>query len=177
YRSTLDLSDEALGAAEKGYSKLMEGNQTLQDMEYIGKENITDEDKEVNTLMDQSYLDMDDDFNTPKALSRLFPLINKINSFKSEHISINSISKDTFLRLKKVFNDFLFEIFGLLDETQSTGGDGEVLDGLMELIIDIRKESRVKKDWGTSDQIRDKLNELKIKIKDGKEGSSWALEK
>jgi cysteinyl-tRNA synthetase len=177
YRSTLDLSDEALGAAEKGYSKLMEGNQTLQDMEYIGKENITDEDKEVNTLMDQSYLDMDDDFNTPKALSRLFPLINKINSFKSEHISINSISKDTLSRLKKVFNDFLFDIFGLLDETQSTGGDGEVLDGLMELIIDIRKESRVKKDWGTSDQIRDKLNELKIKIKDGKEGSSWALEK
>ncbi len=178
YRSTLDLSDDALAAAEKGYYKLMEGNKTLQELVYNGAEALTVEDKEVNDLMDQALVDMDDDFNTPKALSRLFPLVNKINSFKSGHIALNTISASTLERLQKVFKEFLFDIFGLMDETAAAADkDGAVLDGLMNLIMDIRKDARAKKDWGTSDQIRDQLNALKIRLKDSKEGTTWSLEK
>ncbi len=178
YRSTLDLSDNALLAAEKGYYRLMEANTILEELQHEGISNPNNEDEEINALMDQTIEDMDDDFNTPKALSRLFGLVNKINSFKSGHLDLSSISEETLKRLKKVFHDFIFDIFGLLDETRAaSNGNGEALDGLMELIINIRKEARNNKDWGTSDQIRDKLKELKIQVKDGKEGSSWVFEK
>ncbi len=178
YRSTLDLSDEALLAAEKGYTRLMEALHVLQDLKHETTPKITDEDQEINSTLDQAFEDMDNDFNTPMALSRLFTLVNKINSFKGGHMDLSSISKETLARMKTTFETFIFDIFGLLDETQSSGnGDGAALDGLMELIIDIRKEARVKKDWGTSDQIRDKLKELKIQVKDGKEGSTWVIEK
>ncbi len=178
YRSTLDLSNDALLAAEKGYYRLMEAYNTLISLDHDGSGGTNDDEQQINTMLDKAFEDMDNDFNTPMALSRLFTLVNKINSFKSGHIAIGSIAKGTLERMKKVFHDFIFVIFGLLDETQaSNNGNGEVLDGLMDLILELRKESRVKKDWSTSDQIRDKLKELKIQVKDGKEGTTWVVEK
>ncbi len=178
YRSTLDLSDNALLAAEKGYMRLMEAYHTLQSLAHEKKTNPNDEDQQINEALNNAILDMDDDFNTPKALSRLFTLVNKINSFKSGHLDIHSISEETLERMKKLFHDFIFVIFGLLDETQtSSSGSGDTLNGLMDLILDIRKESRVKKDWTTSDLIRDKLKELSIQVKDGKEGTTWMVDK
>ncbi len=177
YKSTLDLSDDALLAAEKGYHRLMEAHQSLQGLSYSGQGNASKEDEEINTLLNQAFADMDDDFNTAKALSRLFTLVNKINSFKSGHISLDTITETTFNRLKKEFSDFIFNILGLLDETQGGGsGNGEVVNGLMDLVINIRQHARSSKDWTTSDQIRDKLNELSITIKDGSEGSTWKID-
>ena len=175
YRSTLDLTDDALLAAEKGYRRLMEGVKVLTDLESTHKDGVAAQDKEINTLIDQAYADMADDFNTPKALSRLFELIPKINGWKDGHISLTEISKETLERLKKTFHIFLYEIFGLLDEDTSADGNG-VVDGLMNLIIQLRQEAREKKDWGTSDVIRDSLKELQIQLKDGKEGTSWVKE-
>ena len=175
YRSTLDLTDDALLAAEKGYRRLMEGVKVLTDLESTHKDGVAAQDKEINTLIDQTYADMADDFNTPKALSRLFELIPKINGWKDGHISLTEISKETLERLKKTFHIFLYEIFGLLDEDTSADGNG-VVDGLMNLIIQLRQEAREKKDWGTSDVIRDSLKELQIQLKDGKEGTSWVKE-
>lgn len=173
YRSTLDLTDAALQAAEKGYRRLMEGNKILQGMAHPGNGNAGDLDKDINATIDQAFLDMSDDFNTPKALASLFDLVTKVNSLKGGQLSFNDLTAETLERMKKTFSDFIFDIFGLKDEDFDSSGDG-VVDGLMNLILDMRQSARTNKDWGTSDKIRDALKELNIMVKDGKEGASWS---
>lgn len=173
YRSTLDLTDAGLLAAEKGYRRLMDAYKALQQLQAPADAEVAQLDQEVNALIDQAFDDMNDDFNTPKALSRLFELVATINGIKDGHLPANRISAPTLERLKKTFSDFIFDIFGLLDEHDG-GQDGQTVDGLMQLIINIRKEARERKDWGTSDQIRDTLKELQIQLKDSKEGTTWA---
>ncbi len=172
YRSTLDLTDAALQAAEKGYRRLMEANKVLQAMQHPGNEASNDLDKEINTLIQEAHDKMNDDFNAPNALAKLFELVNKINGLHDKHLSFNDITTSTLDALKKCFHDFIFDIFGLLEENAGSNGNG-TLDGLMQLIIDIRKDARDNKNWATSDKIRDTLKELDIQLKDGKEGTSW----
>ena len=174
YRSTLDLSDEALLAAEKGYKRLMEGNKTLQGLDYAGNETEGELDKELNGLIDLVFQEMNDDFNTPKALARLFELVPKVNGLKDGHLSFNDITSYTWDRLKSTFQVFIYDIFGLSDEEH--GNENGAMDGLMNLIIDLRQGARSNKDWGTSDKIRDTLAALKIQLKDGKEGTTWVKE-
>ncbi len=173
YRSTLDLTDEALQAAEKGYRRLMEGNKVLQELAHPGNSHPGDLDKDINALIDLAFEDMSDDFNTPKALANLFELVTKINSMKGGQLSMTDIAPQTLIRLKKTFDDFIFQIFGLLAEDFDSSGNG-VVDGLMKLILDMRQTARTNKDWGTSDKIRDALKELDIVVKDGKEGAAWS---
>lgn len=173
YSSTLDLTDDALKAAEKGYRRLMEGVKTLQGLQHPGNGQPSAHDQEVNQLIDQAHEHMSDDFNTPMAMARLFELISKVNSFKGGQIALTEISSETFERLQKAFDDLVFTIFGLLDEASTSDNFG-TLDGLMQLIIDIRQSSRANKDWATSDKIRDTLKELSIQLKDGKDGTSWS---
>jgi cysteinyl-tRNA synthetase len=176
YRSTLDITDAGLEAAEKGYKRFMEAHKVLNTLEILrGVGTVTDLDKEINDLMDAAHEDMNDDFNTPKALSRLFELVSKINGFKGNQLNINDISADTLSRLKKTFNDFIFSIFGLTDETTNDNGH-ETLDGVMQLVISLRTNARTTKDWATSDQIRDALKAAGIQLKDGKEGTAWVKE-
>ena len=173
YSSTNDLTDGALQAAEKGYQRLMQAYKTLEKLSTTGAGNSLDE--EINDIVSSAYADMDDDFNTPRALSRMFELVPKINSFKEGHLDVNQLSQTALDNLKKAFHDFLFEIFGLLDEQSSGGGNSAALDGLMELIIDLRQGARESKDWGTADKIRDKLKELNIQVKDGKDETGWTI--
>ena len=175
YRSTLDLTDDALQAAEKAYRRLLEANKVLQGLEAVKAAQAGELDKEVNGLIDQAFAEMRDDFNTPKTLARLFELVPKINGLKAGHLPMKEISAETLEKLKKAFNDFIYVIFGLKDETDSADGDNGVLDGLMQLIIEMRQEARANKDWGTSDKIRDVLKELNIQLKDSKEGTSWTV--
>ncbi len=170
YRSTNDLSDEALLAAEKGYNRLMDANKILQKMENTSG-TTSDLDKEINNLMDMAFAEMDDDFNTPKALARLYELVSKINGIKDGHLSMNDITANTLERLKKTFTSFINDIFGFTEVAESNGNS---MDGVMELLIDIRQEARKNKDWGTSDKIRDGLNKVNIVLKDGKDGTSWS---
>ncbi|MEO1515684.1 MAG: cysteine--tRNA ligase [Bacteroidota bacterium] len=174
YRSTLDLTDEALLAAEKGFKRLMEGNRTLQQLAHPGKGQAGELDKELNELIDAAHADMNDDFNTPKALARLFEMIPRINGLKGGQLSFDGLSPDTLNRLKQTFHDFLFVIFGLKDEMHESDNGNGAFDGLMQLIIDIRQEARAKKDWSTSDKIRDVLKELDIQLKDGSDGTQWS---
>lgn len=170
YRSTLDLTDDALLAAEKGYRRLMEANKILQELSAKG---VTSElDSEINKVIDTAFEDMNDDFNTPKAMASLFDLATKIYSFKAGHISLNEVTEATLERLKKTYSDFIFNILGLLDETNS-GGDSNTVSGLMDLILSMRANARTNKDWDTSDQIRDALTNIGIQVKDGKDGVSW----
>jgi cysteinyl-tRNA synthetase len=176
YRSTLDITDDALQAAEKGYRRLMETNKVLQSLILRGGK-TTELDKELNDTMDAAFEDMSDDFNAPKALGKLFELSSRINAFKGGQLDINDITENTLTRLKTVFNQFIFEIFGLLDESVSATGNGQAtLDGVMQLVIDLRAQARTNKDWGTSDKIRDGLKAAGIQLKDSKEGTSWVKE-
>jgi cysteinyl-tRNA synthetase len=163
YRSTLDITDEAMQAAEKGYKRLMEANKILQGLVSGSKADsvASDLDKEVNDLIQGAYDDMSDDFNAPKAMARLFELASKINGLKGEQLSLNDIAATT-----------LDNLFGLKDESMNDNGH-DTLDGLMRLIIDIRQNARVTKDWTTSDKIRDTLKEVGIALKDSKDGTSW----
>lgn len=171
YRSPLDLTDEALQAAEKGYKRLMEAYKALTAMQAPANA-AGSLDAEVNGLADAAFEDMNDDFNTPKALSRIFEIVTRINSIKDGHLPADSLSAAVLDRLKETFKALIFDIFGLLDEDES-GQDGRVMDGLMQLIIEMRNEARTRKDWATSDKIRDVLKELSIQLKDNKEGTSW----
>ncbi len=175
YRSTLDLTDEALLAAEKGFKRLMEANKSLQDLNHPGGGNTGQLDKEILQLIDQSFDEMNDDFNTPKALARLFELANRINGLKDGHLSFNDLTNDTLEKLQHTFKVFLYDILGLKDEMAESEENG-AMDGLMQLIIDIRQDARVNKDWATSDKIRDTLAELKIQLKDGKDGTNWSID-
>ena len=119
--------------------------------------------------MNACYEAMNDDFNSPIVIANLFEAVRMVNSVKDGHAKINAQELDL---LKQLFQSFVFDILGLLDT--EAGGDDGLVDGLMETIIDIRKEARAKKDWTTSDIIRDKLAALDIVLKDGKEGTTWS---
>ena len=175
YRSTLDLTDEALAAAEKGYRRLMEANKVLQELSHPGKGKAGDLDKEINELITSVYREMNDDFNSPKALARLFEIVPKINGLKAGHLSFDQLTEATLVSLKATFNNFIFNIFGLKDDTSESGEDGTI-DGLMQLVIKMRQNARQNKDWASADTIRDALKELKIQLKDGKDGTAWSKE-
>lgn len=176
YGSPLDLTDEALLAAEKGYRRLMEANKVLQAMEASPNASAGALDEELQQMIERVHEEMNDDFNTPKALARLFELVTKINGINDSHLPVDEVSVATLKRLKETFNDFIYDVFGLLDETAGANGEGKVLDGLMDVIIDLRKAARENKDWGTSDKIRDALKALHIQLKDSKEGTTWTVE-
>jgi len=173
YSSTIDFSNEALQAAEKGFERLMNAKKVLNEFNYSAGDVNAYEDQSIIDTLNAVKSNMNDDFNTAQALAQMFELCSKINSFKDGHIDLGSITQETFETLKATFNTIITEVFGLMDEVE---GSNDAMDGVMQLLVEIRNESREKKDWATSDKIRDQLNALNIKVKDEKDGStSWSL--
>jgi cysteinyl-tRNA synthetase len=171
YRSTLDFSNEALQAAEKGLRKLLSGIETLQKI-LPSDPSDTLSSFNIQQLMDNCYQAMNDDFNSPMVIANLFEGVRIINSVwdKKEVINLPDLEL-----LKNMFGIFIFEILGLKEESSEDQND--IVKGLMDLILAIRKEVREKKDFSTSDQIRDALQNLKITVKDTKEGPEWEIAK
>jgi cysteinyl-tRNA synthetase len=175
YRSTLDITDDGLQAAEKGYKRLMETRKILHTL--VGKSLIaSDLDKEIQDLMSAAYDDMSDDFNAPRALGRLFELSSKINALKGGQLDLAQITEGSLSELKTMFDDFIIHIFGLLDESATGNNGASALEGVMNLVLDLRTQARTNKDWGTSDKIRDGLKAAGIQVKDAKEGTTWTKE-
>ncbi|MCL4150147.1 UNVERIFIED_CONTAM: hypothetical protein GTU68_029852 [Idotea baltica] len=170
YGSPLDMTDSGMLAAEKGLKKLMAANTVLQSL--ITTATTGSQDAELHKQMDAVIAEMCDDFNTPKALARMFEIVPKINSWHEGLTSLDEVSKDTLNKLMKLFNDMIFEVFGLKDEDQ--GSNHNELDQVMQLVIDIRAQSRADKNWAISDQIRDHLAAANIQLKDGKDGTTWS---
>lgn len=166
YRSTVDFSNEALQAAEKGYKRLMEAAGLIDKL--TATENA--ESLGIQQVIDACYDAMNDDFNSPIVIANLFEAVRIINSVKDGHSKINVAELGL---LHKLFDTFVFEILGLVNSENGSDDNG-LVDGLMNTIIDIRKEARAKKDWATSDLIRDKLAALDIVLKDGKDGTAWS---
>lgn len=175
YRSTLDLTDEALSAAEKGYKRLMEALDSLDKLQGTNQGEPSGLDQEIMSLIQMVNNEMSDDFNTPRALARLFELVSIVNSLKDGHLPLAEISATSLSSLRETFQAFVYDIFGLQDEISGENGESEaMLNGLMNLLIGMRQDARERKDWATSDKIRDTLTELKLQLKDGKEGTTWS---
>jgi cysteinyl-tRNA synthetase len=167
YRSTLDFSNEALQASEKGYARLMASIKTLDNL----KTSATST-SDINALEQKCYEAMNDDFNAPVLVANLFEgsrIINSVNDGKE------TITSDDLSKLKKLMNEFAFDVLGLKSE-QSNSSKDKALEGVMEIILEFRKEAKAKKDFATSDKLRDDLAKNKIIIKDTKDGVSWSVD-
>ena len=176
YRSTLDFGNEALQASEKGLKRLCEAYENLGKLEAVSPELGVDTelDEKVKRLIGEFDEFMNDDFSTAKVLANMFELVPVINSMKDKIIPIASLSKNTFELLQKQFKVYIENILGLKSINETDDGK---LQGVMQLLIDIRKEAKSKKDFATSDRIRNQLQQLGILLKDEKDGSiSWSIE-
>jgi len=166
YRSTLDFSNEALQAAEKGYKKLMESLSALEKIPPSPSSSVN-----IGELEQRCYAAMNDDFNSPVLIAHLFDAVRIINSAVDKK---ETLTPEDLAGLKRIMHTFIFDILGLVDETKHMAGS-DVIKGLMRLIIEIRQSARERKDWATSDRIRDALKEAGIEIKDTKEGVEWRM--
>jgi len=176
YRSTLDFSNEALQAAEKGLKRLMEAYEWLKQFSISEQQSAAQDkalNKKVRTLLDELDDFINDDFNTAKVLANIFELIPVLNSIKDRTTSIDALGSETFTLLKDKLRVFVEDILGLKQESAATD---DKLKGVMQVLIDLRKEARAKKDWATSDKIRNQLAEIGIQLKDEKNGTiNWSL--
>ncbi|HUX57760.1 MAG TPA: cysteine--tRNA ligase [Bacteroidales bacterium] len=167
YRSTVDFSNEALQAAEKGLQKLLKAIETLKKLKPSPDSTI-----DVGKLKAKCYEALDDDLNSPILLSHLFEGVRFINSVVDGSEKTDSQGLES---LKELYNIFVFEILGLTDETTGTD-DEKMTDDLMKIIIDLRQAAKHNKDWPTSDKIRNELKNAGITLKDLKDGAEWERE-
>jgi len=166
YTSILDLSDEALQASEKGYNRLMDALESIDNLKTGNKSDF-----DVTAWKQKCYDAMNDDFNTPILIAQLFEAVKHINLIKEDKKSITADDKEL---LADTLNAFVYDVLGIENQSM-TKDDSNTLNGVMELLIDIRNEARAKKDFATSDKIRDQLVDLGIQIKDGKDGTTFSI--
>jgi cysteinyl-tRNA synthetase len=163
YRSTLDFTQDALNASEKGYARLTEA------LKAIEKVKISDASSfNVSELVNSFYSAMNDDFNAPILIANLFEAVKQINLINDGNATISSADKEL---LEKEMKGFVFEVLGLQATESNTDSK---LAPVMDLVLDLRQQARTNKDWTTSDKIRDGLAAAGIVVKDGKEGTSWS---
>jgi len=167
YRSTVDFSNEALQASEKGLSRLMDAYSHLQRIQPSGETTV-----EVNDLRKKCYEAMNDDLNSPIAISHLFDAARAINTVKDGK---GTFSADTLKEIKEVFDLFLFDILGMANNAQEDGNSSEAFGKAVDLLLTIRQQAKANKDWATSDKIRNELTEMGFDIKDTKDGAEWKL--
>ncbi|MCK3683691.1 cysteine--tRNA ligase [Maribellus sp. YY47] len=167
YRSTIDFSNEALQASEKGLERLMSSLKTLGELSASDVSTV-----DVAALKEKCFAALSDDLNSPIAIAHLFDGVKMINSIKAgnEKISANDLTE-----LKSFYHAIIFDVLGLKEEQTSDSGDNQVLAGAMELLISLRTEAKAHKDWATADKIRNDLNALGIELKDTKDGVEWSL--
>ena len=169
YRSTVDFSNEALQASEKGLARLMDAYHHLMKLQPAATTSL-----EVKGLREKCYEAMNDDLNSPIVISHLFDAARAINSAKDGK---GTISAEDLKELQDVFHLFLFDILGMVDESAGAGNDTsrEAFAKAVDLLLSIRQQAKVNKDWATSDKIRNELTAIGFTIKDTKDGAEWKI--
>ncbi|MCG9792521.1 cysteine--tRNA ligase [Flavobacterium algicola] len=166
YRSILDFSDDAIVAAEKGYKRLMEALDTLNQIPTSKTSSL-----DIAAWKQLCYDAMNDDFNTPILIAHLFEGVRYTNILKDGKETLTEADLTTF---KKAMNDLLFDVLGLENE-KSSNSQNDKLEGTVNLLIEMRNQARADKNFALSDQIRDQLLAIGIQLKDGKEGTSFTI--
>lgn len=166
YRSTVDFSNEALLAAQKGLDRLLAAAETLKKLIPSDKNTV-----DVASLREKCYEAMNDDFNSPIVIAHLFEAVRIINCINDGKENIDAENLEL---LKATFNTFVFDILGLKSEADAAAADDHTTDGLMNLVLDLRQNAKNNKDWAAADKIRDSLKGLNIEVKDTKEGVVWS---
>ena len=165
YSSTLDFSNAALQAAEKGYARMMQAYETLQSLEASDSSDLDFEEFE-----NKCYTAMNDDFNSPILIAHLFDAAKFINAVKAGNRKIDAADKEA---LTQLFKTFLFDVLGFRKVEEK--GDKALMEYLMQTLIDIRNTAKKNKDYAQSDAIRDTLASHGIVLKDSREGTTWEM--
>jgi cysteinyl-tRNA synthetase len=168
YRSTVDFSNEALQASEKGLARLMEAYKNISRL--VAKSTVST--LSVEELKQKSYEAMNDDMNTPIVISYLFEASKKINAGIDGHIELSSGDIED---LKQFFDLFLFDLLGISDDTKDNNASYDSFAQAIDLLLQIRQQAKQNKDWATSDKIRNELSTIGFEIKDTKDGFEWQL--
>jgi cysteinyl-tRNA synthetase len=166
YRSVLDFSNDAIIAAEKGYNRLMEALDNVNELAPAGTSSL-----DIKAWRQSCYDAMNDDFNSPILIAQLFEAVKYINLVKDSKETLNG---DDIATLASTLNSFVFDVLGLENAGQDNNDNGK-LEGIVNMLINMRNEARANKDFALSDQIRNKLTELGIELKDTKEGTTFSL--
>ncbi len=167
YRSTLDFSNEALQAAEKGLARLLKGVDTLSKIKPDEFGNV-----DLTALKQKCYDAMNDDLNSPMVIAHLFDSLKTINSIESGKEKINAKNLNS---LKELFNVFLFEILGMRNDEAASGVNDDVLKDVVDMVLNLRMQAKGNKDYATSDFIRNELTKIGITVKDKKDGFDWEI--
>ena len=167
YRSTVDFSNEALQASEKAYNRLIEGWTNLSKIVPTAVSSV-----DVRSLREKCYEAMNDDLSTPIVISHLFDGVRIINTVLAGQATLSQEDIDS---LRETMHTFMFDILGLTEAVQTDSAGNEAYRKAVELLLDMRKDAKSRKDWTMSDFIRDKLGEIGFEIKDTKEGTDWKL--
>ncbi len=173
YSSTLDFSNEALLAAQKGCRKLLNGLKVLGQLHYIQEENIEPNNEiasQINQLCDNCYYAMNDDFNTALTIGHLFNILKKINSIHTGSLHYAEIGEETFIRMRETFQTFTKDVLGLEVEKSFDP------ENMLGILIDLYREAKDKRDYVKVDEIRSKLKDEGVVLKDMKSGVDWAYE-
>jgi cysteinyl-tRNA synthetase len=169
YRSTLDISNDALLAAEKGYFRLMNA---LEQLEHL-LPNIAPDEKILADVWESRFLKaMNDDFNAPILIAELFDFSKEVQRLSRGEVGVDSDNLD---KLKLLINSFVFDVLGLRDIRSVHSANTVALDAALEVLIELRNQARNDKNWALSDAIRDRLKEKGIELKDAKEGTTYSL--
>ena len=167
YRSILDFSNDALLASEKGFNRLMDSFRSISELPTSKTSSFS-----VNEWKQRCYDAMNDDFNSPILIANLFEAVKLVNGIKDGDEKISTEDRDI---LKTTMHEFIFDVLGLIDVAVANEDSSEKLSGIVEMLIEMRAQARNNKDFATSDQIRDKLLDLGIQLKDGKEGTTFSI--
>src|SRR5690606_38132120 len=165
YRRTVDFSNDALRAADKGVKRLLDAVAAIDRIRPGGNS-----DYDVAIFGKDCYTALNDDLNTPILIAHLFDAVKAINSADDGKLSFTAEDLALF---RELIHTMVFDILGLKSEEAASGESTETIEGLMDLLLELRKAARSNKDWATSDMIRDKLADLGIVVRDGKDGVSW----
>jgi cysteinyl-tRNA synthetase len=168
YRSTLDFTNEALQAAEKGLERLQQAGKTLGTLSGQDVSTVTER---LQTVENGCTAAMNDDFNSPVALSHLFELVRLINAANDNK---EKFSQEDIVTAKKMYG-FLNDVLGISDAVNSTTDNDSLLDGVMLLLLQLRQQAKNNKNFALSDLIRNRLAEKGIQIMDGKDDSKWII--
>ena len=169
YRSTVDFSNEALQAAEKGLTRMMDAVNGLEKITPSATSSV-----DVKAVREKCYEAMNDDLNTPIVIAHLFDGARMINNIIAGN---DTITADELKKLKETFHLFCFDILGLKEENNSNEEREAAFGKVVDMLLEERMKAKANKDWATSDKIRNELTALGFEIKDGKDGCEWKLTK